>query len=65
MELYDFVCIDCGEDFEVVSTGSIKEEEKVCAACGSAHVRQRFSSFLRSSPASGAGCAAPADSGFG
>ena len=65
MALYDFACLDCGEEFEVFSTGFIKDEQKVCPACESVHVQQKFSSFLRSGSASGGGCAAPAGSGFG
>jgi len=65
MALYDFVCIDCGEEFEVFSTGFIKDEQKVCSVCGSTHVKQKYSSFLRSGPAAGGGCAVPAGSGFG
>jgi putative FmdB family regulatory protein len=62
MALYDFACDHCGELFEVFSTGFIKDEQKVCPACGSAEVRQKFASFF--STASG-GCASPAGSGFG
>jgi putative FmdB family regulatory protein len=67
MALYDFLCVDCAEEFEVFSTGFIKDEQKVCPVCGSPHVRQKYSSFLRSgsASASASGCAVPAGSGFG
>ncbi len=65
MALYDFVCLDCDEQFEVFSTGFIKDEQKVCTACGSPHVQQKFSSFLRGGVASSGGCGAPRSSGFG
>lgn len=64
MALYDFDCSDCGAEFEVFSTGFIKDEQKVCPTCGSQDVRQRFTSFLSSRSSSGGGCAAPAGSGF-
>jgi putative FmdB family regulatory protein len=65
MALYDFACAACGEEFEVFSTGFIKDDQKACPACGSEDVQQKFASFLRSSSAGGGGCAAPASSGFG
>ncbi len=55
MASYDFVCMDCGDSFELFVHGFIKDEQKRCPACGSASVRQKFSSFLSrasSSPAS-------------
>jgi len=64
MALYDFACQACGTDFEVFSTGFIKDDQKVCPACGSAEVQQKFSSFLSSGPTGGS-CAAPSGSGFG
>jgi putative FmdB family regulatory protein len=68
--LYDFVCNQCDHDFEVFSTGFIKDEQKKCPECGSADVQQKFTSFLRGGSSSSShvpsgGCAAPAGSGFG
>ncbi len=65
MALYDFACLDCGTEFEVFSTGFIKDEQKVCPSCSSDHVKQKFSSFLRTGSSPGGGCAAPAGSSFG
>jgi putative FmdB family regulatory protein len=70
MSQYEFSCRECEGDFEVFSTGFIKDEQKRCPECGSADVRQKFTSFLRggsssSGPARAGGCAAPVASGFG
>ena len=66
MALYDFACGACGEEFEVFALGFIKDEQKVCPACGSDDVQQQFRSFLNFGSSGGGGdCAAPAGSGFG
>ena len=66
MALYEFVCGDCGETFEVFSTGFIKPEQEECPECGSRNLRRKFSSFLSGGSAgSGSGCAAPVGSPFG
>ena len=69
MSQYDFTCHECEADFEVFSTGFIKDEQKQCPECGSTNVQQKFTSFLRGGSSSGSasvgGCAAPAGSGFG
>ncbi len=66
MSSYDLVCEDCGDDFEVFRQGFLKDEDKVCPACGSTEVRQKFSSFLSGIGGSASdGCAAPTGSPFG
>jgi putative FmdB family regulatory protein len=52
MALYDFVCMDCGRTFELFVQGFIKDDQKRCPECGSHAVRQKFTSFLRSSSGS-------------
>jgi putative FmdB family regulatory protein len=64
MALCDFVCDQCGHAFEVFTIGFIKPEQRECPECGSYEVRQKFSSFLRSTTGAGGGCAAPAGSAF-
>lgn len=64
MAFYDFVCDDCGQAFEVFAIGFIKPEQRACPECGSQEVRQKFSSFLRSTTGGGGGCAAPSGSHF-
>ena len=46
MASYDLICEDCGNSFEVFRQGFLKDEDRVCPECGSAEVRQKFSSFL-------------------
>ncbi|OPZ46424.1 MAG: Zinc ribbon domain protein [Actinobacteria bacterium ADurb.BinA094] len=67
MASYDLVCDACGKEFEVYRQGFLKDEDRVCPECGSADVRQKYSSFLKNIGArsSGAGCAVPSGSPFG
>jgi putative FmdB family regulatory protein len=45
MASYDLKCRSCGEEFEVFQLGFLKEEAKVCPACGGREVEQRFTGF--------------------
>ncbi len=67
MASYDLICDACGHDFEVFRQGFLRDEDRVCPDCGSAEVRQKFTSFLSNLSGSGGdgGCAAPSHSGFG
>ena len=66
MASYDLVCDACGHDFEVFRQGFLKDEDRVCPDCGSAEVRQKFSSFLSGiGGSSSGGCATPSGSPFG
>ncbi len=67
MASYDMVCEACGDTFEVFRQGFLRDEDKVCPACGSTDVRQQFSSFLRSlgGGSGGGSCSAPSGSPFG
>ena len=65
MASYDLVCEKCGHAFEVFRQGFLKDEDRVCPECGSEDVRQKFSSFLRTSAGAGAGCAPSGGSPFG
>jgi putative FmdB family regulatory protein len=67
MANYDLTCRACGTDFEVFSTGFLKDEQKKCPECGSTDVQQKFTGFMcGTSSRSGAsgGCPAGAGSGF-
>jgi len=59
MASYDFVCSECGNQYEVYVQGFLKDKDKKCPKCGSTAVRQKFSSFLRNfgscSPSGGSG----------
>ena len=47
MPVYEYLCEECGKEFEVVMRISEHDEADVrCEKCGSAKVRQRFSSFF-------------------
>jgi putative FmdB family regulatory protein len=63
MASYDLVCEDCGYAFETFRQGFLRDEDKVCPACGSTGVRQKFSSFLRNLGGSSAGGACSTQSG--
>ena len=67
MASYDLVCEKCDEEFEVFRQGFLKDEDRVCPACGSADVRQKFSSFLRNlgSGSAGSSSCGPRIGGFG
>jgi putative FmdB family regulatory protein len=62
---YEFTCKRCGEAFEVLTRGFIKEHQRVCPECGSEDVRQKFTSFLRNGPSKEVSGCGPSRSGFG
>ena len=64
MATYDFVCKACDKEFELFVPGFLKEKDKRCPECGSADVRQKFSSFLKNIGAGGS-CSPSSGSGFG
>lgn len=51
MAVYDYLCLDCGERFEVDSSKPIEGIHIRCADCDSTHVRQTFESYLRNADA--------------
>ena len=51
MAIYDFLCLDCGEQFEVDSRRPIEGTHLRCSHCDSTHVRQTFESCLRNATA--------------
>lgn len=65
MALYDFVCRNCGQTFEVLLNSYMPDKGRECPSCGSAAVRQTWRSLFKDGPAPSSGCNAPAGSGFG
>jgi putative FmdB family regulatory protein len=51
MAVYDFLCLDCGELFELDSTKPVEGTHVRCPKCDAAHVRQTFESYLRNAKA--------------
>jgi putative FmdB family regulatory protein len=43
----DMVCTACSHAYEVVTPGSLKDEQANCPKCGADTVRQTFASYLR------------------
>ncbi|MEZ5124932.1 MAG: zinc ribbon domain-containing protein [Thermoleophilia bacterium] len=67
MATYDLNCCACGAEFEVFSTGFLKDDQRVCPECGSTDVEQKFTGFnfgTSSSSSSSPSCGAPAGCGF-
>lgn len=70
MPTYDFVCEECGKSFEVFRMRTLRDDEKVCDACGSTRVRQKISGGFFNKPtgpepASCGSCSPAQKSSFG
>ncbi|MDI6717178.1 MAG: zinc ribbon domain-containing protein [Actinomycetota bacterium] len=46
MPTYQFVCEDCGKDFEFFLTRLLRDADKVCPSCGSTRVKQAYRDFF-------------------
>lgn len=53
MPTYDLQCADCTLQFEVFRQGFLREDDRVCVGCGSAHVDQRWTGFVTARPPRG------------
>lgn len=51
MPSYDLECGDCGLRFELFRQRFLRDEDRMCAGCGSAQVEQRLTGFVTSRPA--------------
>jgi putative FmdB family regulatory protein len=60
---YDLACDACDHRFEAFRQGFLRDEDKVCPACGATGARQLFTGFVTARPSSGDG--APSVVGFG
>ncbi|MBA7486364.1 hypothetical protein ES707_21922 [subsurface metagenome] len=45
MPIYSYVCIDCGEKFDLFIGIGGKDDELICKKCGSKNIQKKFSSF--------------------
>lgn len=61
----ELVCRDCEHAFEVVTSVAIKPNQKRCPKCGSEHIRQTFTSYLRNGPLSSSRCGTPVCTTYG
>jgi putative FmdB family regulatory protein len=50
MPTYDLECHHCGLRFEIFRQGFMRDEDRVCAGCGSTRVEQRWTGFVTSRP---------------
>jgi len=51
MPVYDYVCKDCNQSFELVLTLSEHDKNKIkCPMCGSKNVEQETAAFFAATP---------------
>lgn len=66
MPMYEFVCRDCGAEFEELCTLSDVEAKRVpCPECEGTEVERRVSTFASSVEGGGGGGCGHAHGGFG
>lgn len=64
MPTYDLECVDCAHTFEAFRTGFLRDEDRVCPECGTAHAKQLLTAgFLTVTTRRGGEAAAVAPSG--
>ncbi len=51
MPSYDLQCEGCDTRFEAFRTGFLRDEDRVCPACGATGAAQRLTGFVTSRPA--------------
>ena len=42
MPIYEYICLDCGKDFELIRSMSQKDAPMVCAACGGENIKRKL-----------------------
>jgi putative FmdB family regulatory protein len=45
MPIFEYLCDDCGTQFEKLVRGSAQAEAVACPSCGQDHVKTQFSTF--------------------
>jgi putative FmdB family regulatory protein len=63
MPTYDLACVACDHEFEAFRQGFLRDDDRVCPACGAAEAAQRFTGFVTARPRRES--AAPTVTGFG
>ncbi|MBE0446685.1 MAG: zinc ribbon domain-containing protein [Actinobacteria bacterium] len=46
MPTYQFVCNDCGRDYEFFLTRMLRDGDELCPDCGSTNVRRAYRDFF-------------------
>jgi len=46
MPIYEYVCVNCGQKFEMRRSFSQADEPATCPACGGQHIRRLLSAFM-------------------
>ena len=46
MPTYQFVCDDCGKDYEFFLMRVVRDTDKVCPSCGGTNVRRVYRDFF-------------------
>ncbi len=66
MPLYEFMCAECGKEFELLVGFSKADDPQTCPTCGSKHSQRKVSSFAMGGSSSGGGAisSAPVRSPF-
>ncbi|MDO8986839.1 MAG: zinc ribbon domain-containing protein [Coriobacteriia bacterium] len=65
MPTYELTCKDCGEAFELFFMRMLREEDKICPACGSRDIRTGLGGgFLKTKLSAGASAPSCGDRGF-
>lgn len=49
MPIYEYVCLDCGREFEVLRPMAQANAPQPCEHCGGAHTRRKLSLFFAES----------------
>lgn len=57
MPIYEYICLECSNDFSVLQNMSASEKDTTCSKCGSNNVKKKLSVF--SSNAAGESFSSP------
>lgn len=63
MPIYEYICLDCGREFEKLIRKSSDNSEIECPECHSSSLEEKVSSFASVSPNGGSGAPNCAPSG--